>query len=84
MNQQKIKPIVSKGDSYPLEILRKEKTELSQNNFCRMIGISISSYTRLISSGTPPKLSPEQTKRCLDILNIDFGDYYELWTQNKS
>jgi DNA-binding transcriptional regulator YiaG len=64
----------------PIEILRIQRTKLSQIEFAVHCGIPPRTYQRWIAGKTEAKLSPRQWKRLMKILNLtadeipdDFG-----------
>ncbi|MCT7958735.1 helix-turn-helix transcriptional regulator [Laspinema palackyanum] len=58
------------GDS-PLEDLRLERTELTQDEFCVMIGIPRATYQRWIKGQTDAKPTIKQLKTLARILKIE-------------
>ena len=65
----KKKRLLEESDS-PLETLRIEKTQYSQEEFAKRCGISLRTYMRWISGQTKAKLSPAQVKAICKELSI--------------
>ncbi|MEY2833401.1 MAG: hypothetical protein RLZZ574_2660 [Cyanobacteriota bacterium] len=65
----KKKRLLEESDS-PLESLRIERTEYSQEEFAKRCGIPLRTYTRWILGETKAKLSPAQVKAICKELNI--------------
>jgi len=64
----------------PIEILRIQRTQLSQDDFAIHCGIFPRTYQRWIAGKTEAKLSPRQWKALMKVLNLtadeipdDFG-----------
>ncbi len=58
----------------PLDNLRIEKTNLSQEEFAKRCGIPLRTYTRWISGTTQAKLTPKQIKAICRELNVSLDD----------
>ena len=58
----------------PMETLRIEKTELTQEEFAKRCGIPRRTYVRWITGETPAKLTPKQMKTICKILGISIED----------
>jgi transcriptional regulator with XRE-family HTH domain len=69
----KKKRLLEESES-PLETLRIERTEYSQEEFAKRCGISLRTYMRWISGETKAKLSPAQVKAVCKELNITVED----------
>ncbi len=65
----KKKRLLEESES-PLDTLRIEKTNYSQEEFAKRCGISLRTYMRWISGDTPARLTPAQTKAICRELNI--------------
>lgn len=65
----KKKRLLEESDS-PLESLRIERTEYSQEEFAKRCGIPLRTYTRWISGTTEAKLTPAQMKAVCRELNL--------------
>ena len=65
----KKKRLLEESDS-PLEALRIERTNYSQEEFAKRCGISLRTYMRWISGQTKAKLSPAQVKAICRELKI--------------
>ncbi|NEO97418.1 MAG: helix-turn-helix transcriptional regulator [Symploca sp. SIO2E9] len=58
----------------PIERLRIERTNLSQNEFAVRCGIPLRTYQRWISGKTEAKLTPLQWKALMQVLQIQSLD----------
>ncbi len=65
----KKKRLLEESDS-PLDNLRIERTEYSQEEFAQRCGIPLRTYMRWISGETKAKLTPSQVKAICRELNI--------------
>jgi DNA-binding transcriptional regulator YiaG len=54
----------------PIEMLRLERTQLSQAEFAVLCGIPLRTYQRWISGETEAKPTPRQWKAMIQVLNI--------------
>ncbi|OJJ11390.1 hypothetical protein BI308_25860 [Roseofilum reptotaenium AO1-A] len=66
-------------DIYPLERLRKERTDLIQEDFVKKCKMSATTYRRCVSSNKPPRLEPKQIQTLCRILDITFDEYCDLF-----
>lgn len=58
----------------PIEELRIQRTNLSQAEFAVQCGIPLRTYQRWVSGATEAKLTPQQWKALMQILNIQSVD----------
>jgi len=58
----------------PIEELRIQRTSLSQTEFAVYCGIPLRTYQRWIAGTTEAKLSPQQWKALMSVLNIQSVD----------
>ena len=65
----KKKRLLEESES-PLEALRIERTNYSQEEFAKRCGIPLRTYTRWIAGTTKAKLSPAQIKAVCTELNL--------------
>lgn len=57
-----------------MEILRKARSELSQEDFVKSVGVPWSTYKRWIASDIPPKLTSAQIVKICEICRISPND----------
>ncbi|QKD81545.1 helix-turn-helix transcriptional regulator [Thermoleptolyngbya sichuanensis A183] len=58
----------------PIEKLRIQRTNLSQAEFAVHCGIPLRTYQRWISGETEAKLTPQQWKTLMQVLNVQSVD----------
>ena len=58
----------------PMETLRIEKTNFTQEEFVKMCGIPRKTYHRWITGKSPAKLTPKQVKSICRVLGIDVNE----------
>ena len=63
---------------YPLEVLRKNRTHLSQKKFAEVLGLTSRTYERWIAGGAAPRLTPDQIVSISKICNISYGDFIRV------
>ncbi len=56
---------------YPMEILRKARSGLTQEEFAKTVGLAWSTYQRWMSNETPPKLTSSQVLAICEICRVD-------------
>ena len=64
---------LSESDS-PMETLRIEKTNLTQEEFVNMCGIPRKTYHRWVTGQSPAKLTPKQMKLVCKVLGISIDE----------
>lgn len=55
---------------YPMELLRKARSGLTQEDFVKNVGLAWSTYRRWIERETPPKLTSTQIVKICEVCRI--------------
>jgi transcriptional regulator with XRE-family HTH domain len=74
--EKKRKPRKKEGDS-PLESLRIERTQLTQDEFIAQCGFARATYQRWASGATPLKPTPEQMVAVCRLCKITLDELFE-------
>ncbi|MBP0043370.1 MAG: helix-turn-helix transcriptional regulator [Roseofilum sp. SBFL] len=63
---------------YPLEVLRKHRTNLSQKKFAEALGLTTRTYERWVAGGSAPRLTPDQIVTISKICKVSYGDFIRV------
>ncbi len=66
-------------DVYPLERLRKKRTNLTQAQFAKEVGIRPTTYQQWAIYKKAPRLFPEQQRGVLRVLGLTIDEYCDLF-----
>ena len=66
----------SQDREYVLESIRLDCTELTQDEFIVLCGLSRATYHRWLRENKPPRLTPEQIYKVCKVCRISFNTFF--------